>query len=166
MEQKSKYMHVEYYDKGAVLHSTLSGATAFVRKTDLFDIEQILTGCKAELSVETIGALRRGKFIATESKDDEGLTAMWDCLQSNKSFKFIVITSEDCNFRCRYCYEKFRQVEITQGACNALVAFAQNEPALKKLHIEWFGGEPLIAYQKIVTTMRELKRFRTRANLC
>jgi uncharacterized protein len=62
----------------------------------------------------------------------------------------ILMASEDCNFRCVYCYEKFKHgtmdPEVRQGV-RALIG--QRAPVLKELSIQWFGGEPLYGWEAI-----------------
>ena len=60
------------------------------------------------------------------------------------TMQLILLASEDCNFRCVYCYEKFEKgtmlPEVRQGV-RALVE--QRAPRLALLSVNWFGGEPL-----------------------
>lgn len=70
---------------------------------------------------------------------------------SNDILQLIILPTEQCNFRCLYCYEKFdhgliRQ-EVVEGLKNLLLA---RKKELKKLSVSWFGGEPLLAYHKII----------------
>jgi uncharacterized protein len=62
----------------------------------------------------------------------------------------ILLASEDCNFRCVYCYEKFKNgtmaPEVRQGV-RALIE--QRAPHLEELSVGWFGGEPLYGWEAI-----------------
>ena len=64
--------------------------------------------------------------------------------------QFILLASEDCNFRCVYCYEKFRngtmQPDVRAGVRKVVEARA---PHLRHLGISWFGGEPLYGWDAI-----------------
>ncbi|HEY9029754.1 MAG TPA: radical SAM protein [Kangiella sp.] len=64
---------------------------------------------------------------------------------SSKVLELIINPTEQCNFRCTYCYEDFEiqrmSPEIVQGIKNLLT---KRIPTLKKLSFSWFGGEPLI----------------------
>lgn len=64
--------------------------------------------------------------------------------------QFILLASEDCNFRCVYCYEKFRNgtmlPEVREGV-KALVHARKHQ--LRSLSAEWFGGEPLYGWEAI-----------------
>ena len=64
--------------------------------------------------------------------------------------QFILLASEDCNFRCVYCYEKFKngtmRPEVREGV-KALVM--KRLPQLKNLTVSWFGGEPLYGWEAV-----------------
>ena len=66
------------------------------------------------------------------------------------TLELILLASEDCNFRCVYCYEQFRNgtmlPEVRQGVRNLLERRLQGLRALK---VAWFGGEPLYGWEAI-----------------
>ena len=62
----------------------------------------------------------------------------------------ILLASEDCNFRCVYCYEHFRNgtmlPEVRAGVRRLV---EQRAPRLKALTLSWFGGEPLYGWEAV-----------------
>lgn len=68
----------------------------------------------------------------------------------NRKLNLILFSTEQCNFRCKYCYEDFAIGKMTtpviSGVKNLL---SLRVPELKFLHIHWFGGEPLLAKELI-----------------
>lgn len=65
---------------------------------------------------------------------------------TNERFHLIMFPTEQCNFRCVYCYEDFEIGKMS----NSLVAsikslIAHKIPKLKRFDLSWFGGEPLLA---------------------
>jgi uncharacterized protein len=62
----------------------------------------------------------------------------------NDVLELILLASEDCNFRCQYCYEDFArgtmQPAVRNGIKNLLL---KRLPNLRQLSVSWFGGEPL-----------------------
>ncbi len=58
--------------------------------------------------------------------------------------------SEDCNFRCTYCCEDFKNgtmtPEVREGIKNLV---RQRIKKLDRLHISWFGGEPLYGWEAV-----------------
>lgn len=62
----------------------------------------------------------------------------------------IIMPTEQCNFRCKYCYEKFEVAEMAQSTANNLILFLRrNIRKYTSLNIAWFGGEPLLAMKKV-----------------
>jgi uncharacterized protein len=63
----------------------------------------------------------------------------------NKSLQLILFMTEQCNFRCVYCYEDFKlgniQDKVVEGVKN-LVKSRIGE--IEMLSISFFGGEPLL----------------------
>lgn len=58
----------------------------------------------------------------------------------------IILPTEQCNFRCSYCYEDFsvgRMQPDTVSAVKNLISARAGE--LHTLVVSWFGGEPLLA---------------------
>lgn len=60
--------------------------------------------------------------------------------------QLIILPTEDCNFRCTYCYEDYAIGRMSDETLNAIKAHIQLRlPKLNTLRLSWFGGEPLIA---------------------
>jgi uncharacterized protein len=68
----------------------------------------------------------------------------------NDRLELIILPSEDCNFRCTYCYEGFRRgtmrPEVRQGIKNLVESRAKS---LREMTVSWFGGEPLYGMEAI-----------------
>lgn len=64
--------------------------------------------------------------------------------------ELILLPSEDCNFRCTYCYENFRRgtmrPEVREGIKKLVESRAKS---LSELTVGWFGGEPLYGMEAI-----------------
>jgi len=78
-------------------------------------------------------------------------------LSSAKELHLIIFPTEKCNFRCVYCYETFEKGRMTSQVRAAVKLFAVSQMAsLEHLAIDWFGGEPLIAFPVIEDISTEL----------
>ncbi|MFZ2315780.1 MAG: radical SAM protein [Gammaproteobacteria bacterium] len=65
---------------------------------------------------------------------------------TNKFIELIIFPTEQCNFRCVYCYEDFsfgKMKKNTVEAIKRLILHRVNE--LDGIKVTWFGGEPLAA---------------------
>lgn len=60
------------------------------------------------------------------------------------SLELILLASEDCNFRCTYCYEQFARGTMQPRVREAIKKLIENRlDNLRFLRVSWFGGEPL-----------------------
>ncbi|UDW08397.1 radical SAM protein [Bacillus cereus] len=67
-------------------------------------------------------------------------------LVSDKVQELIIFPTEQCNFRCTYCYEDFQLKKMSPSIVQAIKNFLDNRaPKLNFLTLSWFGGEPLVA---------------------
>ena len=58
--------------------------------------------------------------------------------------QYTILTTTDCNARCFYCYEKGRvRYPMTRSVALDTARFIQERCNGKKVHLQWFGGEPL-----------------------
>jgi len=80
--------------------------------------------------------------------------------QNEERLKISIFSHADCNFRCKYCYEKFEPHGIIYNE-TILIAFIDNllkKGKYKLLDIDWFGGEPLLGYQSILDISSKLQK--------
>jgi uncharacterized protein len=65
---------------------------------------------------------------------------------TNKKFQLILFPTEQCNFRCVYCYEDFEIGKMPSWLVEAVKTLISSKiPKLEYLSLSWFGGEPLLA---------------------
>lgn len=58
--------------------------------------------------------------------------------------KYTIMTTMDCNARCPYCYESGRKKTTMDSKTASLIAQFIAQHAGPRVHITWFGGEPLL----------------------
>ncbi|MUN28932.1 radical SAM protein [Sulfuracidifex metallicus] len=72
----------------------------------------------------------------------------------NKRITIVILPTEQCNFRCIYCYEKFENNKMNRKVIDALKNFLEKRMIdLDSLRVIWFGGEPLLAYDTVLEIM-------------
>ncbi len=65
---------------------------------------------------------------------------------SNRILELIVFPTEQCNFRCVYCYEDFKMGKMKASVVLGIKRLIQKRASeLDILKLSWFGGEPLLA---------------------
>lgn len=64
--------------------------------------------------------------------------------------QLILLSSEDCNFRCQYCYESFARGTMQPWVRTAIKRLIEKRlSSLQHLRVTWFGGEPLYGFEAI-----------------
>lgn len=72
--------------------------------------------------------------------------------------KYTILTTTDCNARCFYCYEKnIPRISMTEETAHKTAEFIASNSNNKKVHISWFGGEPLCNKKVIDIITTDLK---------
>ncbi|MCD9574465.1 radical SAM/SPASM domain-containing protein [Flavobacterium soyae] len=77
----------------------------------------------------------------------------------NGNFHVIINPTMNCNFKCWYCYEthikdsKMGELEIKKTL--NFITRVLNQPGLKQFSLSWFGGEPLLYFNKTVLPILE-----------
>jgi uncharacterized protein len=62
------------------------------------------------------------------------------------SLHLILLPTEQCNFRCTYCYEDFTIGQMSPATVQGVKRLIDRRLGdLRSLGISWFGGEPLLA---------------------
>lgn len=65
---------------------------------------------------------------------------------SPRMLELIILPTEQCNFRCTYCYEDFEIGQMEEHTIEAIKKLiVARLPGLQVFSISWFGGEPLMA---------------------
>jgi uncharacterized protein len=64
---------------------------------------------------------------------------------SSRLLQLIIFPTEQCNFRCGYCYEDFKIGRMTPNVVAGIKNLVSRRTDLQQLNISWFGGEPTVA---------------------
>lgn len=87
---------------------------------------------------------------------DYNLDEISEMIDKEKDSKFenclrlILLPTEQCSFRCVYCYERFRREKMTAKTQAAIVKYIEdNIHKYNGLILNWFGGEPTEAMDVI-----------------
>lgn len=62
-----------------------------------------------------------------------------------------------CNFRCSYCFEKEHpSIFMSDEIEDSIVEMVKGNSIAKRISVTWFGGEPLLAFNRIVSITNRL----------
>lgn len=73
-----------------------------------------------------------------------------EVFKSKDELMLTLLPTQQCNFRCVYCYEQFKNIKMDENIIDKICSLVEkflNEYMC--LHICWFGGEPLLSLDVI-----------------
>ena len=123
-------------------------------------IQTIETGAWEKLPQEVMEMLIKQHIIEKEDElydyyDSELLR--FNAMQYDPTaLNLVIAPTTACNFDCPYCFESKRNPKtITDDTISILGEFIRSHKSARTMTITWYGGEPLIALDKI-KKLREL----------
>ena len=154
MMKKSKYNFFYEIEDGILAYNAKTNAMAVVEKEKIEELKKILAGEPSE-DKKFVDELMYGGFIVKDyiNELEEIRHDMYADRFSNNKLSLTIAPTSDCNFRCPYCYEKdvLHMQRMTDEVADKIVKFVENRAAgIENLHITWYGGEPLLEYQRIL----------------
>ncbi|MDD4151692.1 MAG: radical SAM protein [Candidatus Gracilibacteria bacterium] len=90
----------------------------------------------------------------------------WDCKNcflnikkgDNINLTLFFIMTRQCNYRCNYCAIDFSDNALSYQTIDDYIKFIQiNRDKINELRIEFFGGEPLLEFEKIKYIVKKTK---------
>lgn len=150
-------------DGRVLLWNTYTGAvTAF----DARHREQVLALLSPKGTAGPLGKLgdymsRRGYLVRSGVSEIDQFRYRYMQQQWRQDvLELILLASEDCNFRCVYCYEKFERGTMAPETREGIKRLVEKRaPQLSRVSLSWFGGEPLYGWEAIADLEPALNGF-------
>ena len=104
--------------------------------------------------------LQNEGFLVSETTNEKRLCdyVFFDKIFSNKSLDITIIPTDHCNFRCVYCYEESKNHFMDDRVANSIIRYIEKSVRFyHELSIDWFGGEPLLAKNRVIEMMQRIK---------
>ncbi len=98
-----------------------------------------------------------GMLVEAEVDQRKNLNYLQNEYIFSPQLHLCILPTEQCNLRCSYCYEDYKNGEMSAATQKALILWLKRN--LKKytsLHVEWFGGEPLVAKEVIFSMSKQM----------
>lgn len=76
----------------------------------------------------------------------------------NNQMVLTIAPTTQCNFDCFYCYEEERKnIYMNKKTEKIILDYVSNKNSINYLHVCWYGGEPLLAYDTIISLSKSFK---------
>jgi uncharacterized protein len=144
----SRYnVHATTEDGDLVIWNTLSGSMSTFPSNQRDKIKSLLTRKVIKARADGVeGYLQKRGFLVKEGTDERRRFRHRFGKQHYRSdiLELMLLASEDCNFRCEYCYEEFARGTMEPWVRSAIKKLVESRlDGLRCLNVGWFGGEPL-----------------------
>lgn len=105
---------------------------------------------------DTVAELRSSWFRVPQEMDDQKYADQVRFIRRTMQKEpehittYTIFTTTDCNARCFYCYEMGRsRIPMSDETAHKAAAYIAAHCGGEKVHLHWFGGEPLFNKQVI-----------------
>ena len=147
-------------DKESLVLFSTKRASAVLVPSGLLD--EIKNGSLPEDEQETLFEL--GLLVHSDEEEKrEMLAFIREQNDLNRASEYLVVLNLDCNLGCRYCFEGSRKGKFYLSDETELqfVDFVQRRDLLNKeeIRITFYGGEPLLSADRIVSISEKLGSF-------
>ena len=92
-------------------------------------------------------------FVVDDDKSEYNqLFKSFETYRTEPAYTLLVMTTYACNFSCRYCIQKHRNVTMTMDTEDKIkshIARYLYDNKIRSFNLSWFGGEPLLNYDSI-----------------
>lgn len=109
--------------------------------------------------------LSHGFLIGDDIDELELIAAVHESARDYKdSFSATIELTQACNFKCLYCYQTHTPNHMKNQVHENVIHYLTNKiRSVKHLHINWFGGEPLIR----LNSLKDMsQRLQAEADIC
>lgn len=140
-------------DGSVILWNTYTGAISVFKPEQKPMLEKLLIrqGFSGELSGLAKYLHERGFIVPKGTNEYRRFQLVFGQQHYHSDvLELILLASEDCNFRCVYCYEDFPRGTMLPSVREGIKKLVEKRAHyLQRLRISWFGGEPLYGFQAI-----------------
>jgi len=145
----------------AIIYNSRTGAMATLDAEHLSLFEDFQKNGNANLGEEFEQGLLDCGFIIDDAvnENDEIRLNMLRSRFATNVMGLVIAPTMDCNFRCTYCFEagQIHDCHMSDEVEDAIVEFVSSRAnSLEVLDVTWFGGEPLMAIERIESLSRRL----------
>lgn len=136
-----------------LLYNSFSGARCVIPPRGVVRAQAYLSSQGFAGTLDSLGLylLRKGYLVPASLDEMVGFDLKYGQQQyRNDLLQLILLSSEECNFRCIYCSQHFKRGLMERHVRRGVEALVRSKIAkLSALEVSWFGGEPMLGYEVI-----------------
>jgi uncharacterized protein len=138
---------------GVLLYNANTGALLRLSGTQARSLARALSSPAGALDLRDIpeklaADLVSGGFCIDAARDElREIQARFWRARKETPIVLTITTTMECNLACYYCYETRSEERLTTGEVQPIVELASarlSASGKRSLHVDWYGGEPLL----------------------
>lgn len=158
----SRYNQIIDLGDYLLIYNSLSGVNSLCKISKLLHpqlCESLQTDNEVECGNNEYTELIDNSVLIDKNSDEESYQSLLQYSSLyNSGTNIIIMPTEQCNFRCTYCYENFEKPKMSRDTVNNIKGYlVRNISKFKSLSIDWFGGEPLCEVDLVEEIMQYCK---------
>ena len=156
----SRYNFLVPTKKGCLLYNSFSGAVLLLGGPDSAGVSRLLAAQPRAIDIEAfpdelLADLVAGSFLVPTNVDQlQGVRDRFWEARRETPLALTLTTTLDCNLGCYYCYEDRSEARLDATSAEDIASWARSKllaSGKKTLHVDWYGGEPLLNPEFIET---------------
>jgi len=164
----SRYNFLVPVEDGVLLYSAKTGAVLRFTGIDAGRLARNLclgphAVSKDSFPPETFQQLRQGGFVISKSTNElQIIRRRFKRGRNDTPIVLTLTTTMDCNLGCYYCYEERFSDRLQLQDVDQIVEIARervSRSGKRGIHIDWYGGEPLMNIDFIEAASKALQAF-------
>jgi len=163
----SRYNHIYTWRDGYnIAYNARSGGLALLTPENIDVLKSLFAKLKkneentlSKEEAELLEQLSHGSFVYEDQRDEIDILRFQHMADKydRTELGLTIAPTMACNMACAYCYEANKKGLINDEIIRALYDMVEKQGQhLDKLAVTWFGGEPLLALDKIEEISGEL----------
>lgn len=114
-----------------------------------------------ETDVSVSEALKKQGFFIDEEVDELALCKFkyYKDMFAHKDLAVMIAPTMQCNFACPYCFEgEYKRAGLMDDSVEDALVEVMVAHKKKKIYITWYGGEPLLAFKRMLSISHRLAK--------
>jgi uncharacterized protein len=153
--------------EGIALYNASTGSVLRLDGPDADGLSALLAGDPVMVPGDLLGPatdrLRRAGFLVDPDEDEVAtVRERYLAARGHAPVSLVVTTTMDCNLGCYYCFESRTGEALSVANVPGLVELAAQRLARRgktSLHVDWYGGEPLLGAEFLESASTALQEY-------
>ena len=142
-----------------IVYNTLYGSLTVWDSDEFAVVERVFADPGLIVDSEILSILVSQKHLIDDHVDEIDIIKYRKIMgiEDSNRLDVIIMPTLDCNFACSYCYEVAHHSRMSLETEAAIRKWLDYQiPTHKFLMLHWYGGEPLLGYENVLSLSRHV----------